>query len=49
MAKHTLKIFQSGHRKIFKVYLAIFQYHVWNDFGLGLGGLRKYKEKNPTE
>ena len=26
MVKHTLKIFRCEHRKIFKVYLAIFQH-----------------------
>ena len=29
MAKHTLKILQCSHRKIFKVCLAILQHYVW--------------------
>ena len=29
MAKHTLKILQGKHRKIFKVCLSILQYYAW--------------------
>ena len=29
MAKHTLKILQCSHRKIFKVSLAILQHYAW--------------------
>ena len=29
MTKHTLKILRCEHRKIFKVYLAIFQHYEW--------------------